>query len=218
MPINEISGRGRPVAPSAADARTLAELNELIARADPAAEVSARAVLGEGPVGAPMALVGEQPGHQEDVQGRPFVGLAGRLLNRALAEAGIDRNRIYLTNAIKHFKFEAHCEGRPYKEPTTGEVRHYRWWLRRELELVRPRIVVALGATAVLAITGDPRPIGLFRGPAELDGHNGYITVHPSFLLRLVGPDERQRGFQAFVADLRTARALSGDAQGCSAS
>lgn len=129
--------------------RTLAELNTLIASSKPLVAGATRAVLGEGPIGAHIALVGEQPGDQEDMQGRPFVGPAGRLLDRALEEAGIDRKRAYLTNAVKHFKFEERGKRRLHKKPSAGEVRHYRWWLQRELELVHPRVVVALGATAV---------------------------------------------------------------------
>lgn len=189
--------------------RTLAELNAHITSSQPLVAGATRAVLGEGPIGARIALVGEQPGDQEDVQGRPFVGPAGRLLDRALEEAGIDRKRAYLTNAVKHFKFEERGKRRLHKKPSVGEVRHYRWWLQRELELVHPRVVVALGATAVLALAGKTLPVGRFRGPAEFDGRAGYITVHPSYLLRLRGQDERDLAFAAFVADLRAARALA---------
>lgn len=192
-----------------AEPQTLAELNAIISAAEPLVQGASRAVLGEGPIGAPMALVGEQPGHQEDLQGHPFVGPAGYLLNRALAQVGIDRKRVYLTNAVKHFKFEERGKRRLHKKPTAGEVRHYRWWLKKELELVHPRVVVALGATAVLAITGKALPIGRCRGPADFDGQIGYITVHPSYLLRLRGDDARDLGFQDFVADLKKIRALA---------
>lgn len=189
--------------------RTLADLNALIAAAEPLVPGASQAVLGEGPVGAPLALVGEQPGHQEDLQGRPFVGPAGHLLNRALAEAGIDRKRVYLTNAVKHFKFEERGKRRLHKKPSAGEVRHYRWWLKKEIELVHPRVVVALGATAVLALAGKPLAIGRFRGPADFDGQMGYITVHPSSLLRIREEEARDLGFRDFVADLQKARALA---------
>ena len=208
MPITDELRQG-PGERGVWEVRTLSELNTLISRADPMLTAPTHPVLGEGPVGAELALVGEQPGHQEDLQGRPFVGPAGQLLDRALAEAGIERDRTYLTNAVKHFKFEERGKRRIHKKPTAGEVRHYRWWLRRELELVHPRVVVALGATAVLAITGDPRPIGQFRGPAELDGHRGYITIHPAYLLRLPDREERHRAFQEFVSDLKRAHSLS---------
>jgi uracil-DNA glycosylase family protein len=200
----------RPIAVvEAAEPRTLAELNALILSAKPLVPGATRAVLGEGPVGARLALVGEQPGDQEDLQGRPFVGPAGKLLDRALLEAGIDRKRAYLTNAVKHFKFEERGKRRLHKKPSAGEVRHYRWWLKKELEFVHPRVVVALGVTAIVALAGKPLAISRFRGPADFDGQAGYITVHPSSLLRLPDHDARDLGFKAFVADLQKANALS---------
>lgn len=189
--------------------RTLSALNALIATAKPLVAGATQAVLGEGPVGAHIALIGEQPGDQEDLQGRPFVGPAGRLLDRALEEAGIDRKRAYLTNAVKHFKFEERGKRRLHKKPSAGEVRHYRWWLQKELELVHPRVVIALGATAVLALAGKALPIERYRGPTEFDGRVGYITVHPSYLLRLREQDARELGLAAFVDDLRAARTLA---------
>jgi uracil-DNA glycosylase len=188
---------------------TLAELNDIISAAEPFVEGGTRAVLGEGPIGARIALVGEQPGDQEDLQGRPFVGPAGRLLDRALSAAGIERKTTYVTNAVKHFKFEERGNRRLHKKPSAGEVRHYRWWLKSELELVHPRLVVALGATAVLALAGKSLAIGRHRGPADFDGQRGYITVHPSYLLRLHGQKDREHGFDAFVADLQAANALA---------
>jgi DNA polymerase len=167
-----------------------------------------RAVLGEGPVGAAVAFVGEQPGDQEDLQGRPFVGPAGQLLDRALAEVGIERKTVYVTNAVKHFKFEQRGKKRIHQKPTTGEVKHYRWWLMRELELVHPRLVVALGGTAVLALTGKALPITRVRGRADFEGRPGYITVHPSYLLRLPDEAEKRRAYAAFVADLRQVREM----------
>src|SRR4029078_11416066 len=132
--------------------------------------------------------VGEQPGDQEDLQGRPFVGPAGKLLAKAMKEAGIHREQAYLTNAVKHFKFEQRGHRRIHSKPTAGEVKHYRPWLMKELELVKPKLVVALGATASLAPTGKPPPITRSRGRAKFGGWQGYVTVHPSYLLRL--PDE----------------------------
>ena len=107
-----------------------------------------------GPARARIMLVGEQPGDKEDLAGRPFVGPAGRLFDTLLAEAGIDRDKCYVTNAVKHFKHEPRGKRRIHQSPTAGEVKHYRWWLDRELDLVRPRLVVALGATAALALEG----------------------------------------------------------------
>ncbi|WP_407519588.1 UdgX family uracil-DNA binding protein [Methylobacterium oryzisoli] len=194
---------------------SLADLNALIRRSEPLVPGATQAVLGEGPPGAAIAFVGEQPGDQEDRQGRPFVGPAGQLLSRALAEAGLDRDRAYLTNAVKHFKFEERGKRRIHQKPSAGEVAHYRWWLDRELAFVAPRLVVALGATAVLALTGRSVPITRARGPAEFDGRpfQGFITVHPSYLLRL--PDAaKDEAYGQFVEDLRRVRALAEEARG----
>jgi DNA polymerase len=187
---------------------SLEALNRIIAASPPLVPGATRAVLGEGPVGAAVAFVGEQPGDQEDLQGRPFVGPAGQLLDRALAEVGIERKTVYVTNAVKHFKFEQRGKKRIHQKPTTGEVKHYRWWLMRELELVHPRHVVALGGTAVLALTGKALPITRVRGRADFEGRPGYITVHPSYLLRLPDEAEKRRAYAAFVADLRQVREM----------
>ncbi|MGU3339118.1 UdgX family uracil-DNA binding protein [Methylobacterium mesophilicum] len=188
------------------DPKTLDELNAIIKRTEPLVLGATQAVLGEGSVGATIAFVGEQPGDQEDRQGRPFVGPAGQLLSRAMAEAGLDRGASYLTNAVKHFKFEERGKRRIHQKPTAGEVSHYRWWLDRELDFVAPKLVVALGATAVLALTGKAVPITRARGPFRFDRFDnrfqGFITVHPSYLLRL--PDEaKAEAYAAFVDDLR---------------
>lgn len=159
--------------------------------------------------GAAIAFVGEQPGDQEDRQGRPFVGPAGRLLDRALSEAGIDRRETYVTNAVKHFKFVERGKRRIHQRPTAGEVRHYRWWLDKELAFVNPHIIVALGAIAVLALAGKALPISRNRGAARFGDRRGFITVHPSFLLRLPGDEARAQALAAFVADLRRIRELS---------
>ena len=191
--------------------RTLAELNRVIAGADPMVEGGVRAVLGEGPVGAAIAFVGEQPGDQEDLQGRPFVGPAGQVFDRALAEVGIDRSKAYVTNAVKHFKYVQRGKRRLHQRPTAGEVTHYRWWLKKELDLVGPRLVVALGATAVLALVGKPLPVGANRGETRIDNRRGYITVHPSYLLRL--PDaEKAEAYAAFRTDLVRIREIAASA------
>ena len=142
-------------------------------------------MLGEGPLHPALAFVGEQPGDQEDAQGRPFVGPAGQLLDQALQEAGIDRGKIYVTNAVKHFKFVERGKRRLHQKPTTGEVKLYRWWLEKELDLVKPSLIVALGSTAALALAGRSMAVTRFRGPAQFDGRAGFITVHPSYLLRI---------------------------------
>jgi uracil-DNA glycosylase len=189
--------------------KTLDELNCIIAASDPFVTGGTRAVLGEGPLNPPIALVGEQPGDQEDVQGRPFVGPAGQLLDRALAEAGLDRADLYVTNAVKHFKFVQQGKRRLHKSPTAGEVKHYRWWLDKELELVRPRVIVAMGATAVLALAGKPLPITKCRGEASFENRRGVITWHPSYLLRVPDAGRKEEAWRQFVGDLRLARELA---------
>ena len=195
---------------AAAEPKTLNALNTLIAESKPLVPGATRAVLGEGPVGAPVAFVGEQPGDQEDRQGRPFVGPAGQLLDRAMAEAGLDRAHVYVTNAVKHFKFEQRGKRRIHQRPTAGEVKHYRWWLDQELKLVHPKVVVALGSTAVLALVGKSLPITRFRGRADFDGRPGFITVHPSYLLRMPDKEAKQKAYGDFVRDLRSIRKLAG--------
>jgi probable DNA metabolism protein len=188
--------------------RSLAALNNLILAAPPMVEGGTRAVLGEGPLHPDIAFVGEQPGDQEDVAGKPFVGPAGKLLNKGMEEAGIDRKRAYVTNAVKHFKFEQRGKRRIHSKPTAGEVKHYRWWLEKELDLVGPKLVVALGATAALALAGKPLAVSKNRGPLILDGRPGFITIHPSFLLRM--PDEdKEQAWREFVADLKRIRRLA---------
>ena len=190
--------------------RTLNALNTLIAASKPLVPGATHAALGEGPIGTAVAFVGEQPGDQEDRQGRPFVGPAGQLLDRAMAEAGLDRAHVYVTNAVKHFKFEQRGKRRIHQKPTAGEVKHYRWWLDQELKLVHPKVVVALGATAVLALAGKSLPIGRFRGRADFDGRPGYITVHPSYLLRMPDRNAKEIAYGNFVRDLRSIRKLAG--------
>jgi uracil-DNA glycosylase len=165
-------------------------------------------VFGEGPRDAALMLVGEQPGDQEDLAGRPFVGPAGQLLDAALAEAGIDRSQLYVTNAVKHFKYEQRGKRRIHQAPTAGEVVACRWWLDKERALVRPRLVVALGATAARSLFGRAMPVGKSRGQALVlpDGTAARITVHPSYLLRLPDPVQAARERVAFIADLVAAR------------
>jgi uracil-DNA glycosylase len=188
---------------------SLEALNAEIAAAPPGVEGGTKAVLGEGPVGAAIALVGEQPGDQEDLEGRPFVGPAGRLLDKALAEAEIPREDTYVTNAVKHFKYVQRGKRRLHQKPNSGEVKHYRWWLKQELDLVGPRLVVAMGATAVLALAGKALPIGKNRGETRFENRLGYITVHPSYLLRLPDEAAKRAEWRAFVADLERVRELA---------
>lgn len=164
-------------------------------------------VFGEGPVDAPLMLVGEQPGDREDLAGRPFVGPAGRLLDSALAAAGIDRERIYLTNAVKHFKFELRGKRQLHARPDAGEIEACRWWLDHERVIVRPRVIVALGATAAHSLFGRSVTVRDMRGTLQrlAQGEAAYVTIHPSFLLRLRDRTQAQHEFKRFVADLRQA-------------
>jgi DNA polymerase len=164
-----------------------------------------RTVFGEGPVDAPLMFVGEQPGDQEDQAGRPFIGPAGQLFDRALGDAGIDRSAAYVTNAVKHFKFEARGKRRIHARPNAGEIMACRWWIDQERAIVKPRLTVALGATATHSLFGKAMPVGPLRGRAtRLPGEAGelWTTVHPSYLLRL--PDEQARSteYARFVVDL----------------
>lgn len=164
-------------------------------------------VFGSGARRAPLLLVGEQPGDVEDRRGEPFVGPAGRLLDRGLAAAGIARTAVYLTNAVKHFGYESRGKWRIHKKPRPDEVRACRPWLQMELELVAPRVVLALGATAARALGGSGVRVLRDRGrPVEWSAAPAlYVTVHPSSLLRAPDEDSRRQGFADFVADLRTA-------------
>ena len=165
-------------------------------------------VFGEGPTDAEIVFVGEQPGDQEDLAGRPFVGPAGQLFDASLEQAGIDRTRVYVTNAVKHFKFVQRGKRRLHSKPDGGEIKACRWWLEQELELIRPPLTVALGATAARSLFGKVVTITSLRGkPQQLaDGSECWVTVHPSALLR--APDEaaRREGRKMFVADLRRIR------------
>jgi DNA polymerase len=168
-------------------------------------------VFGEGPAGARLMLVGEQPGDQEDLQGRPFVGPAGQLLDQCLAEAGIDRARCYVTNAVKHFRFEPRGRRRIHQSPDSSHIEACRRWLDQELLLVRPALVVMLGASAGRALLGRAVTVGRERGrPLPLPGgKTGFLTVHPSYLLRIDSPETAAAERARFVADLRAAQALA---------
>jgi len=168
-------------------------------------------VAGEGPGRARVLFVGEQPGDQEDLAGRPFVGPAGQVFDKALAEAGVPRAETYVTNAVKHFKHELRGKRRIHKTPDTGEVTACRWWLDAERRIVRPRVIVTLGATAGLAVFGKPTPIGKFRGQAlQLpDQTQGVVTYHPSYLLRVPDAEAKAKAYAMFVEDLKFAWRLA---------
>src|SRR5947208_2882978 len=162
-------------------------------------------VFGEGPQNAQMMLVGEQPGDKEDLAGKPFVGPAGQMLDRALKEAGIDRPKVYVTNAVKHFKFMPRGKIRLHQKPNTPEIRACRQWYERELASIEPALVVAMGATAAQSVFGKITPINKSRGRLiDLDeSTKALVTVHPSYLLRLPDADAKAREYERFVDDLR---------------
>jgi DNA polymerase len=170
-----------------------------------------QAVAGEGPGAAKVMLVGEQPGDREDLEGKPFVGPAGQLLNEILYEAGLERRRLFLTNAVKHFKFEPRGKRRLHQNPTTAEIDVCRWWLDKERALVQPDIIVTLGASALRGVTGKSASIKSMRGAVhELEGGTKLIaTIHPSFLLRLPDRERAAKEREMFVADLALARKLA---------
>jgi DNA polymerase len=164
-----------------------------------------QAVPGEGPSSARLMMVGEQPGNDEDLNGHPFVGPAGRMLDRAIADAGLDRKTIFVTNAVKHFKFEPRGKRRLHKRPNAYEIERCRWWNEIERKLVKPELIVALGATAARSLTGRPITITKVRGePITLtDGTRLVITVHPSSLLRIEDEKDKALRYVEFVKDLR---------------
>jgi DNA polymerase len=175
-----------------------------------------QAVFGEGRKGAELMLVGEQPGDKEDLAGEPFVGPAGRLLDRALEEAGIDRSAAYVTNAVKHFKWKPRGRRRLHQTPRVGEIEACKPWLLAEIEAVKPRGLLAMGATATRSLFGSKFKVVKNRG-SQIDSPLApvaSVTIHPSAILRLRERDEREAEFAAFVADLEgVATALRGAAR-----
>jgi len=176
-------------------------------RACPLWKNATQTVFGEGPAHARIMLVGEQPGDKEDLAGHPFVGPAGQMLDRALEEADLDRKKVYVTNAVKHFKFFPRGKFRLHQKPTTPEIKACRPWYERELAAIKPELVVAMGATAAQCVFGKITPINKNRGRLIdlADGISALVTVHPSYLLRL--PDEAARAseYARFVDDLKIA-------------
>ena len=198
--------RGTPLQQAARDAA----LCRRCALWEPATQV----VFGEGPPDARIMLVGEQPGDQEDLAGRPFVGPAGQLLDRAMAEAGLDRRAVYVTNAVKHFKFVPRGKRRIHEKPGTTEIVACKVWLDLERTELKPVLTVMMGVTAARAVLGRTVTIGKERGrPIPLPGEDGnamgFVTVHPSYLLRLPDEDAKAREYAAFVADLKQIAALA---------
>jgi probable DNA metabolism protein len=176
----------------------------------PLFEPATQTVFGEGPEGASAMFVGEQPGDQEDTIGRPFVGPAGQMMDRAMEEAGIDRRTVYVTNAVKHFKFTPRGKRRIHQTPETPEMKACSFWLDVERGQVRPKLLVLMGGTAARSVMGRAVTIGRERGrPIQMaDGQTAFITVHPSYLLRIPDAKAKAREYEAFVRDLRSIRSL----------
>jgi DNA polymerase len=170
-----------------------------------------QAVPGEGPARATLMLVGEQPGDKEDIAGKPFVGPAGRVLDRALRDAGIDREKTFVTGAVKHFKHEMRGKRRLHKHPNNYEIERCKIWLDNERRLVQPSTIIALGVSAARGLTGKTVTINKIRGEALslADGTRLFVTVHPSSLLRIEDENDKQTAYRQFVADLKKAAAAN---------
>jgi len=192
--------------------RSLAALREAEneCRRCPLYKNATQAVPGEGPSHAKVMLVGEQPGDKEDLAGKPFVGPAGRVLDQALADAGIPRNETFVTNAVKHFKFEPRGKRRLHKKPNAYEIERCKWWFEQERLIVKPALIVALGATAARSLMGRPVAIGKVRGEAFAlaDGTQLLVTIHPSALLRIREEEDKRAAYAQFVKDLKVAARL----------
>jgi uracil-DNA glycosylase len=189
--------------------RTLAELRAAEARCRrcPLYKFATQVVPGEGRAGARLMLVGEQPGDKEDLAGKPFVGPAGRLLDQALQEAGIPRGDTFVTNAVKHFKFEMRGKRRLHKRPNAYEIERCKWWFEQERAIVKPAAIVAMGATAARSVFGRVVTIAKTRGEVHrlADGTAALVTIHPSYLLRIQDEADKAREYRHFVSDLRLA-------------
>jgi uracil-DNA glycosylase len=198
-------------APLVPEKPSLPRLREAAAgcTACPLHETGTQTVFGEGTSKAEVVFVGEQPGDQEDLQGKPFVGPAGKLFDKALEDAGIDRSKVYVTNVVKHFKWQARGKRRIHQKPNWAEIAACRPWLEAELDVVQPRVLVCLGATAAQALLGRDFRVSRMRGePVESElAEHVVATVHPSSILRA---DEREREFAEFVSDLEKVAALIG--------
>ena len=192
------------------DIRSLKALREAEATCTrcPLYKDATQVVPGEGPAHGRIMMVGEQPGDKEDLAGKPFVGPAGRMLDKAIVEAGIDRKLVFVTNAVKRFKFEQRGKRRLHKRPNAYEIDRCHLWLDLEKKLVKPQLVVALGATAVRSVAGKPIPINKIRGkflPLE-SGGRFTATIHPSYLLRIQDDVDKRQQYRLFVQDLAACR------------
>jgi uracil-DNA glycosylase len=189
--------------------RTLAALREAEAACTrcPLYKYATQVVPGEGRAGARLMLVGEQPGDKEDLAGKPFVGPAGRILDQALELAGVPRGDAFVTNAVKHFKFEIRGKRRLHKRPNAYEIERCKWWFEQERTIVKPAAIVALGATAARSLFGRVVTIAKMRGEVHrlADGTAVLVTIHPSYLLRIQDEADKQQEYRHFVSDLRLA-------------
>jgi uracil-DNA glycosylase family protein len=167
-------------------------------------------VFGEGPEKAKVLFVGEQPGDQEDLAGKPFVGPAGKVFDAVLDDAGVDRRKTYVTNAVKHFKFEPRGKRRIHSKPNAGEIQACRWWLDKEIALTKPDLVVALGATAAQSLLGKAVPITRMRGQVieREDGLCVFVTIHPSFILRIRDSQDKEAERKRFLEDMLAVKEL----------
>ena len=195
-----------------ADAKSIAQARKAArqCRRCPLWRDATQTVFGEGPETARIVFVGEQPGDQEDIAGKPFVGPAGRVFDDILDEADLDRTITYVTNAVKHFKFEPRGKRRIHSKPNVGEVQACRWWLDKELSLIKPDLVVALGATAAQSLLGKTVPITKMRGQVieREDGLRVFLTIHPSFILRIREPADKEAERGRFLQDMLAVKKL----------
>ena len=198
-------------AKSPQEVKSLRELAEAEARCTrcPLYRDATQVVPGEGPSRADLMLVGEQPGDKEDIAGKPFVGPSGHLLDQALRDAGIDREKTFVTGAVKHFKHEMRGKRRLHKRPNNYEIERCKIWLDEERRLVQPSAIIALGVTAARSLTGKTVTINKIRGQAMslADGTKLFVTAHPSSVLRIENENDKQQAYRQFVADLKKAAA-----------
>jgi DNA polymerase len=196
----------------AEDAESIPELRKIAegCRRCPLWREATQTVFGAGPEKARVIFVGEQPGDQEDIAGKPFVGPAGKVFDAILDEAGVDRLKVYVTNAVKHFKFEPRGKRRIHSKPNAGEVQACRWWLDKELAIIKPDFAVALGATAAQSLLGKAIPVTKMRGEVvqREDGLKVFITIHPSFILRIREPEDKAAERARFAADMKAVKKL----------
>lgn len=196
------------------DAKSLGELRRQAegCRRCPLWQDATQTVFGEGPENARIVFIGEQPGDQEDIAGKPFVGPAGKVFDEVIEEAGIERQKLYVTNAVKHFKFEPRGKRRIHQKPNAGEVKACRWWLDQELGFIKPDLAVAMGATAAQSLLGKAVPVTKMRGTIVTrdDGLRIFLTIHPSFILRIPEAAEAQAERKRFLADMQQVKELAG--------